>query len=188
MCIDPSLPQTTDAEKALLEFNARNQLTLWGPTGQINDYASKPWAGLLGDYYYGRWSLYLTSLVAAVQQAQPINDTQFQAKLLFFEQVWNNDTKTYPSEATGDAAAIGSALFAQYGGPADFASGKFSLMMNTDTATTASVYTSNNGDISQVAWLCSQDKSCRGFNSLGMLKLDVSATVSSPGVDLYVKL
>jgi|EP01044_Picomonas_judraskeda_P019536 hypothetical protein len=27
-----------DAVKDNLEYNARNQLTLWGPTGQINDY------------------------------------------------------------------------------------------------------------------------------------------------------
>ena len=27
-----------DAIKDNLEYNARNQLTLWGPTGQINDY------------------------------------------------------------------------------------------------------------------------------------------------------
>ena len=30
----------------LLEYNARNQLTLWGPAGQIRDYARKQWGGL----------------------------------------------------------------------------------------------------------------------------------------------
>ncbi len=34
---------TNANETALYEFNARNQLTLWGPTGQINDYAAKVW-------------------------------------------------------------------------------------------------------------------------------------------------
>ncbi|KAK9259045.1 tim-barrel domain-containing protein [Lipomyces tetrasporus] len=29
------------------EFEARNQITLWGPTGQINNYASKQWGGLM---------------------------------------------------------------------------------------------------------------------------------------------
>lgn len=29
----------------LYEYNARNQITLWGPDGQIKDYANKQWAG-----------------------------------------------------------------------------------------------------------------------------------------------
>ena len=69
---------TTDAEKALYEYNARNQgsicratqhhlaissnllkivlfqLTLWGPNGQILDYAAKQWSGLFRAYYTPR--------------------------------------------------------------------------------------------------------------------------------------
>jgi Alpha-N-acetylglucosaminidase (NAGLU). len=32
-------------EKQLYEYNARNQITLWGPRGEIVDYANKQWAG-----------------------------------------------------------------------------------------------------------------------------------------------
>ena len=72
---------TTDAESRLYEFNARNQITLWGPDGgfifldifcfpnlnfifldimsfckanllgQILDYAGKQWSGMVSDYY-----------------------------------------------------------------------------------------------------------------------------------------
>lgn len=45
------------------EFNARNQVTLWGPTGQINDYAAKHWQGLMGDYYGRRWKLFVSYLL-----------------------------------------------------------------------------------------------------------------------------
>jgi alpha-N-acetylglucosaminidase len=38
----------------LYEFNARNQITLWGPNGQIEDYAAKNWAGLAGQFYHKR--------------------------------------------------------------------------------------------------------------------------------------
>ena len=38
----------------LPRYNARNILTLWGPTGQINDYAKKEWGGLVRDYYKQR--------------------------------------------------------------------------------------------------------------------------------------
>ena len=41
------------------EYNARNQITLWGPTGQINDYASKHWGGLVRSYYLPRWEMYV---------------------------------------------------------------------------------------------------------------------------------
>ena len=62
---------TTDAESRLYEFNARNQITLWGPDGgfifldivsfcnysllgQILDYAGKQWSGMVSDYYIPR--------------------------------------------------------------------------------------------------------------------------------------
>ena len=32
-------------------MNARNQITLWGPKGEIVDYARKQWAGLIDLYY-----------------------------------------------------------------------------------------------------------------------------------------
>ena len=49
-------------DAALYEFNARNQLTLWGPDGQIMDYAGKQWAGLVADYYIPRWQVGNTTL------------------------------------------------------------------------------------------------------------------------------
>ena len=75
---------TNDAESRLYEFNARNQITLWGPDGgfifldifygpiltfifldimsfrkanplgQILDYAGKQWSGMVSDYYVPR--------------------------------------------------------------------------------------------------------------------------------------
>jgi alpha-N-acetylglucosaminidase len=43
-------------------LNALNQITLWGPTGEINDYASKSWGGLVGAYYLPRWTAFLDYL------------------------------------------------------------------------------------------------------------------------------
>uniref|UniRef100_A0A093V078 Alpha-N-acetylglucosaminidase n=1 Tax=Talaromyces marneffei PM1 TaxID=1077442 RepID=A0A093V078_TALMA len=42
---------------AYYEYNARNQITLWGPNGEISDYASKQWAGLISSYYVPRWQI-----------------------------------------------------------------------------------------------------------------------------------
>ncbi|KAK9367928.1 tim-barrel domain-containing protein [Lipomyces kononenkoae] len=46
------------------EFEARNQITLWGPTGQINNYASKQWGGLVGSYYLPQWQMFVETLAA----------------------------------------------------------------------------------------------------------------------------
>ena len=53
---------TTEEESRLYEFNARNQVTLWGPDGQILDYAGKQWAGLVSHYYIPRWRLFFKTL------------------------------------------------------------------------------------------------------------------------------
>ena len=44
-------------EKEFMLFNYRNMLTLWGPHGQINDYASRHYADLM-DYYGQRWEFF----------------------------------------------------------------------------------------------------------------------------------
>ena len=60
-------------ESDWLEFNARNQVTLWGPDGEINDYASKQWAGLVGVYYKQRWTIFADALISAKQAGQVRN-------------------------------------------------------------------------------------------------------------------
>ena len=41
---------------------ARNLITLWGPEGNILDYARRTWSGIVMDYYYARWSLFFDEL------------------------------------------------------------------------------------------------------------------------------
>ena len=52
----------TDNERKQYEFNARNQITLWGPDGEILDYATKQWNGIVKDYYLPRWTLFFNQL------------------------------------------------------------------------------------------------------------------------------
>ena len=99
---------STDAQRDLLEFNARNQVTLWGPTGQISDYAAKAWNGLVGDYYYSRWQLFVSSLYACVGQdpVPPSCDDErfpanYEADLLALEERWQNDRTEYPTQPIG---------------------------------------------------------------------------------------
>lgn len=57
----------TAAEKDLYEWNARVQITTWGnrtcaDKGGLRDYAHKEWQGILKDFYYKRWSIYMKAL------------------------------------------------------------------------------------------------------------------------------
>ncbi|KOS20680.1 Alpha-N-acetylglucosaminidase [Escovopsis weberi] len=89
-----------DAEMAdFMEYEARNQVTLWGPSGQISDYASKSWSGLVLTYYVPRWTMFVNYLVATAPSAY--NQTAFNAELLKWELGWVNE-KTGDSNECGD--------------------------------------------------------------------------------------
>lgn len=85
-----------DEEKAQYEFNARNQITLWGPDGEIIDYATKQWQGIVADYYAPRWNLFFQQLYCSLEQNIGFNQSQFQK--LVYEKVelpFNKDVKMY---------------------------------------------------------------------------------------------
>jgi len=73
-------------------FNAKNQITLWGPDGNINgnlhrkirfflifmiDYASKHWGGLVNSYYLHRWETFID-----MAKTGTFNEAEFKRKLL----------------------------------------------------------------------------------------------------------
>ncbi|UKZ88341.1 uncharacterized protein TrAFT101_004102 [Trichoderma asperellum] len=89
---------TNPSNTSFLEYNARNQVTLWGPTGQIEDYASKQWAGLVGDYYLGRWEQFIDYL--ATTKHSNYNQTAFYHKLQAWEIQWGNQISGKSSKAT----------------------------------------------------------------------------------------
>ncbi|PSR71093.1 hypothetical protein PHLCEN_2v13062 [Hermanssonia centrifuga] len=75
-----------------LEYNARNQLTLWGPTGEINDYASKQWSGLVGGYYQTRWQSFLSYLVGIKTTGEAYNATLIAQDMLAIGEAWDRRT------------------------------------------------------------------------------------------------
>jgi alpha-N-acetylglucosaminidase len=79
---DPDSPAIAD----FMEYEARNQVTLWGPTGQISDYASRSWSGLVSTYYIPRWQKFIDYLVDT--PPDEYNQTEFEAELLEWELVW----------------------------------------------------------------------------------------------------
>lgn len=71
------------------EYDARNIITLWGPNGELKDYASKSWAGLVSSYYAPRWEIFVDYLVST--PASAYNNTVISAELLDFAQQWQNE-------------------------------------------------------------------------------------------------
>lgn len=64
-----------NVEKDLYEWNARVQITTWGnrtcaDKGGLRDYANKEWQGILKDFYYKRWSIYMDALAKQMKHNQ----------------------------------------------------------------------------------------------------------------------
>ncbi|XPS77214.1 Alpha-N-acetylglucosaminidase [Ascochyta lentis] len=55
----PTTFTSTNPPSTPYPTSALNQVTLWGPHGEITDYASKQWDELVGLYYRERWSVFL---------------------------------------------------------------------------------------------------------------------------------
>lgn len=91
--------QGNKTNTAFLEYEARNQVTLWGPDGEITDYASKQWAGLISSYYVPRWRLFVKYLDST--PVASYNSTDLETILMDFERRWQTQTWSEP-EASGD--------------------------------------------------------------------------------------
>ncbi len=80
--------------QSYLEYQARNQITLWGPTaGLIDDYAGKQWAGLVGEYYLERWETFVSMLAnwkrdGAAYNATAVSTTVESIGEQFDRRVW----------------------------------------------------------------------------------------------------
>ncbi|KAJ5120246.1 hypothetical protein N7448_010915 [Penicillium atrosanguineum] len=90
-------------QESFFEYSARNQITLWGPDGEISDYAAKQWGGLLSSYYVPRWRIFVEYLKST--PAVSYNASMLQDRLLEFELKWQKKTWA-ETEPTGDAADL----------------------------------------------------------------------------------
>eukprot|EP00941_MAST-03F_sp_MAST-3F-sp1_P002114 g2114.t1 len=84
-------------EADLMEYNARNQITLWGKKqSSLSDYARKQWSGLINSYYVrGRWGMQ----IEAALTSQKYNKTLVEEKISNFEIKWQtNFTEKFPTK------------------------------------------------------------------------------------------
>lgn len=99
------------AERKLIDLNARHQITLWGPNGEIVDYAIKQWSGVVGDYCLARWQLFFEDAADAMARGRVINMKRFQRRVL--QRVEKRFTvarsRNVATTATGDVLALAKA-------------------------------------------------------------------------------
>lgn len=104
---------TTPEEKDLYEWNARVQVTTWGnrvaaDEGGLRDYAHKEWNGLLRDFYYNRWKVWIDRQKAQLNGA-PVKAIDFYA----IEEPWTKQTNPYSSQAEGDVIEVAKEIYAK---------------------------------------------------------------------------
>ncbi|XP_050319423.1 alpha-N-acetylglucosaminidase [Bactrocera neohumeralis] len=105
----------TPVEKQLYEMNARNQITAWGPNGQILDYATKQWSGVVIDYYRPRWALFLQMMQKSLEFNQKFNEEAFKRTVSQeIENPFSISVKVYPSEPVGDSFTVAQRVFLKW--------------------------------------------------------------------------
>ncbi|MEE6516461.1 hypothetical protein FKM82_025959 [Ascaphus truei] len=109
-----SLMASTKEEAALYDMNARNQITLWGPAGNILDYANKQFGGLMQDYYGERWTLFVWYLVESLNTEVPFHQEKFNQVVFQVEQGFIFNGKTYPSSPTSDTLEVANKIFLKH--------------------------------------------------------------------------
>lgn len=110
----------TSLERHKYEYNARNQITLWGPQGQIVDYANKQWAGVVQDYFLPRWKLFLSEMMQALETNSTLNEGKVRDKIFkSVELPFCTDNKPYPTEPEGDPNQVAQELFNDWSGRAE---------------------------------------------------------------------
>eukprot|EP01133_Synstelium_polycarpum_P016885 gene16885-20078_t len=93
------------------EFDARNQITLWGPSNStISDYAYKHWSGLIRDYYFKRWELFIHRLAETIYDPKAYNETTLTSQIQEIDYAWNLEEKEYPTVPSGNVADVSTLL------------------------------------------------------------------------------
>ena len=175
----------------LIEFNARNQITMWGPHENIEDYAGKEWAGSVGTYCVERWKIFIEEVTTSIQKKKPFNTTTYNNKRFQFEESWDYEKTSYPSTPQGDTIEVANMIMKKYFRSDAELESSYTMMVNKSVdgnylyGQAISLWTNSTG---QLAWFCDMNPSCAGFTIPGSgFRDSVSNGISSPGTTLYVK-
>ena len=94
-------------------------MTLWGPNGEILDYASKQWSGLFKSYFLPRWELFFEVLEECLRSGKTFDGAAFRKQ--FIRQIGIPFTKSredFPDKTKGDAVKQALKLYMKWRGEA----------------------------------------------------------------------
>lgn len=103
---------STPDEKKLMEWNARTQITYWGPNNpktSLHEYANKEWSGILKDLYLPRWVKYI-----AVKKEQLKGKSIEEPNFFEMEKQWSESTNPYPTQPTTPLIATVTKMLKKY--------------------------------------------------------------------------
>ena len=90
-----------DFTKRIYERNAKALITTWGgynqsEIGGLHDYSNRQWSGLIGDFYKGRWMLWIK------QKTDELLKNSCEENVNWFEWEWRwvRDNTAYSVKAT----------------------------------------------------------------------------------------
>ena len=180
-----------DASKDLYEFNARNQITMWGYQQNIEDYASKQWGGLVGDYYMRRWKLLIEFMLDSIMKGTELDFDAYEKERFLLESSWGQEHTNYPTEATGNSLLIAYELYNKYVSVQD-SSVTYKVFPNTSMELDGLGlfgynYVAWTNNVNQLKFLCNINPTCVGFNSVGIGYNSTGPITSAWTVTLYLK-
>ncbi|MGC9259964.1 MAG: alpha-N-acetylglucosaminidase [Phycisphaerae bacterium] len=88
----------TAGEKTRLERNARTLITVWGPKPGLEDYSAREWAGMLKNFYFQRWHLWIRQ-----QQGVPASREGGKINWFTWAPEWTRQQTTFPNTPSGDS-------------------------------------------------------------------------------------
>jgi hypothetical protein len=194
----PGGKEERDKIEKLFKYNAKNQITMWGPRAQISDYASKSWSGLYKYYYVGRYNV-TGNYVREAGGVNRANSWERDSKTLEFEQKWNaesDDDDLYPATPSGKTwKETAVALMNHMAASQDEINEKFSKhdkaisgYPNYDLYREFGSMPLWTTEPRELAKLCLIIEACKGFTSNGfLLSKSVSVDGGSSSEDLWLK-
>ena len=100
----------TAEERACYVENARAQITVWGGTGNLNDYASKAWQGMYAGFYLPRWTQFLADLRRSTVAGEVFDQAAFTARIVDWERAWVRSdapvARSVPADPLGEVAML----------------------------------------------------------------------------------
>uniref|UniRef100_A0A0A9Y585 Alpha-N-acetylglucosaminidase n=1 Tax=Lygus hesperus TaxID=30085 RepID=A0A0A9Y585_LYGHE len=101
----------TPLEEKMFEGEARNQISLWGPNGEILDYANKQWSGVVKDYFKPRWELFFKALKRSIRTGNPLDTKKYRKDLSDVEQRFASAYNLYPTVSKGNPIQISQEIY-----------------------------------------------------------------------------